>query len=198
MSGLRAVRVLGSGVVVAGAVLLGAAPARAVGGNAQRAEGEPATANVLQLGFGGEYGVKLKGPALNPWAFGLGVSIGYTLPMGLYVGVPFDYFFGTRDTTGLPLEEKLWHAGAQAGYDLALGSEVVLRLKGGVGIAAESYSRCDGDLCVSAGDIAAAFGPGATFLYLGPSFSVSFDVRYQLVMLDPVAQGLLFSLGLGF
>jgi len=193
------VRVVGPAVLVAGAVLLHAAPARAVGGPKQRPEGEPATSRVLQIGLGGEYGVKLAGPKLNPWAFGLGVSLGYTLPMGVYVGVPFDYFFGTRDESGsIPLEEKLWHVGVEGGYDLALGSEVVLRFKGGLGVAAESYRRCELDLCVSSTDVVPAFGPGLTFLYLGPSFSFTLDARYQLVPLDPLAQGLLFSIGFGF
>src|SRR5688500_10527488 len=45
----------------------------------QLADGEPATSRVLQIGVGGEYGAKLAGPELNPWGFGLGVHLGYTL-----------------------------------------------------------------------------------------------------------------------
>lgn len=193
-----AVRAWGAMLVVAGALLV-ARSAHAAKEERVLAPGEPATSRVLQLGLGGEYGVKLAGPALNPWAFGLGVHIGYTLPMGVYVGVPFDYFFGTEDTSGAgAAEEKLWHIGVEGGYDLALGSQVVLRLKGGVGFAAESFSRCAGDVCKSGTDSTVAFGPGLAFLYLGPSFSLTLDARYQLVPLDPMAQGLLFSIGFGF
>jgi hypothetical protein len=199
MARSRTARVGWCGVLVACALLLQTGRASAVGAPKERPAGEPATARVLQIGLGGEYGVKLAGPALNPWAFGLGVSLGYTLPAGVYVGLPFDYFFGSREERGaLPLEEKLWHFGAEGGYDLALASELVLRLKAGIGVAANSYERCDGDLCVSSTDLAPAFGPGLTFLYLGPSFSFTVDGRYQLVPLDPLAQGLIFSVGFGF
>jgi hypothetical protein len=188
-------------VLVAAAVLLRAAPAQAVGGPKERPEGEPATSRVLQFGLGGEYGVKLAGPKLNPWAFGFGVSIGYTLPVGVYVGVPFDYFFGSEEatgTTGFNAELRLWQFGVEGGYDLALGREVVLRGKVGLGYAFVHDQHCEGDVCSSGSSGKPAFGPGLAFLYLGPSFSFTFDARYQLVPTDPLAQGLLFSLGFGF
>jgi hypothetical protein len=203
------VRGVSSAVLVAGAVLFHAAPARAVGGPKERPEGEPATSRVLQLGLGGEYGVKLAGPKLNPWAFGLGVSVGYTLPMGVYVGVPFNYFFGTRDesATGY-VELRLWQIGVEGGYDLALGNHVVLRFKAGVGYAAMTQEGCGPTECWSVGNGEPYFGPGLTFLYLGPGFSFTVDARYEFIPLDGrhqllpseerLAQGLLFSVGFGF
>jgi hypothetical protein len=180
-------------------VLLSARPAAAAEEARQLAEGEPATSRVLQIGVGGEYGVKLAGPALNPWAFGLGVHLGYTLPMGLYVGVPFDYFFGTEDTVGgLAAEAKLWQIGAEGGYDLALGATTVLRFKGGVGLAVVSSSSCIGNVCTGGEESKPVFGPGLTFLYLGSGFSFTLDARYELLPVDPLAHGLIFSVGFGF
>lgn len=194
---IRSAKMRASSLVLVGlGLVLFARPAFAAPGERMLAPGEPATSRVLQLGLGGEYGAKLAGPALNPWAFGLGVHVGYTLPMGVYFGVPFDYFFGTTDEAGQ--EAKLWHIGVEGGYDLALRGEVVLRLKGGLGFASESHSRCAAGVCTSGTDSALAFGPGLAFLYLGPNFSFTLDARYQLIPLDPLAQGLLFSIGIGF
>jgi hypothetical protein len=178
-------------------------PVAAEKGGRQLAEGEPATSRVIQIGVGGEYGVKLAGPELNPWGFGLGLHLGYTLPMGAYFGVPFDYFFGTEDTYGAAaVEAKLWQIGVEGGYDLALGGAAVLRFKGGVGLASVSTTACVGELdaplCDSRTQSRPVFGPGLTFLYLGPGFSFTLDARYQLLPTDPLAQGLIFSIGFGF
>jgi hypothetical protein len=169
----------------------------------QLADGEPATSRVLQIGVGGEYGVKLAGPELNPWGFGLGVHLGYTLPMGVYFGVPFDYFFGTEDTYGgAAVEAKLWQVGIEGGYDLALGRTLVLRFKGSLGVASVTTAGCIGDLeaplCARRTESKPVFGPGLTFLYLGPSFSFTLDGRYELLPTDPLAHGLIFSIGFGF
>jgi hypothetical protein len=147
--------------------------------------------------------VKLAGPELNPWALGLGVNLGYTLPIGVYFGVPFDYFFGTEDTYGAAaVESKLWQLGVEGGYDLALGGTTVLRFKGGLGLASVSTRACVGELaaplCASRTQSKPVFGPGLTFLYLGPNFSFTLDARYELLPTDPLAQGLLFSIGIGF
>lgn len=197
-------RFLGCGFVVAG-LLAFARPAAAAEeeGGRMLAPGEPATSRVLQLGLGGEYGVKLGGPELNPWGFGLGVHVGYTLPMGVYFGVPFDYFFGTEDTfAGAPIEARLWQLGVEGGYDLALGGEVVLRFKGGIGFASVTTRGCGGDIqapvCSSSTESKPVFGPGLAFLYLGPRFSFTLDTRYELVPMDPLAHGLIFSFGIGF
>jgi hypothetical protein len=198
----KVLRVIGPGLLALGAILC-ARPAAAAKEERVLAPGEPATSRVIQLGLGGEYGVKLAGPELNPWGFGLGASIGYTLPVGFYFGLPFDYFFGTKDTYGgAPMEAKLWQIAVEGGYDLALGQSAVLRFKGGVGLASVTLEGCSGDLeapvCTSSSESKPLFGPGLTFLYLGPGFSFTLDTRYELVPTDPLAQGLLFSIGFGF
>ena len=203
MNGSAVVRGLGSMAILVGILLAFARPASAAKAERQLAEGEPATSRVLQIGVGGEYGVKLAGPDLNPWGFGLGVHLGYTLPMGLYMGVPFDYFFGTEDTYGgAPVEAKLWQVGVEGGYDLALGATTVLRFKGGIGLASVSMKACGGDIaapsCTSSSESKPVFGPGLAFLYLGPSFSFTLDARYELLPVDPLAHGLIFSVGFGF
>jgi hypothetical protein len=177
--------------------------AQAAEGERQLADGEPATSRVVQIGLGGEYGVKVAGPELNPWGFGLGVHLGYTLPMGVYFGVPFDYFFGTEDTYGgAAIEAKLWQVGVEGGYDLALGNTLVLRVKGGLGVASLTTAACSGDLeaplCARRTETKPVFGPGLAFLYLGPNFSFTLDARYELLPTDPLAQGLIFSVGIGF
>jgi hypothetical protein len=165
------VRAWGVVLLVLAGLLSASSPALAAKAKRRLVEGEPATSGAVQFGVGGEYGVKVAGPELNPWGFGLGVYLGYTLPMGVYFGVPFDYFFGSKDTYGgAAIEAKLWQFGVEGGYDLALGREAVLRFKGGIGFAMLSTAGCSGDfaapVCGHSLEAKPVFGPGLAFLHL--------------------------------
>jgi hypothetical protein len=41
-------------------------------------------------------------------------------------------------------------------------------------------------------------GPGAALLYIGPTFSFTFDVRYDIILSERRLHGLIFALGIGF
>jgi len=192
---VRFLRVLVGGVVAAGAGLV-AAPASAA----------PATANVLQLGIGFRYGVDLtSGDTVNPWGVGLGLDGGYTLSNAVFLGGSVEYFFGEHigdDTNGA--SANLWQLSAEGGYDIGSGG-VVLRPKLGVGLANVNEKSCapaPTDIAVSAcsSDTKTDFAllPGATFIVMSPGFSVTADVRYELVFASQIGQGLLFTLGVGF
>jgi hypothetical protein len=182
------------------------------------ASAQPATANVIQIGAGAQYGINLKDTKPNPWQLGLGLGVGYTLPAGLYAGAQFEYFFGGKDTvpgpqplagasepTSADVEANLWDLFAEVGYDLGLGGGFVLRGKGDVGMASLSSRYCvvsppgvESYPCEDDSETALLLGPGAAFLYLGPKFSFSLEARYDFVLTSPNAQGLIFALGIGF
>jgi hypothetical protein len=186
-----------------------------VGSVAGRAGAQPATAGVLQLGAGAQYGVSVVRPDKpNPWGLGLGLGLGYTLPSGFYAGGQFEYFFGEEDATyvgneveTLPATEaaNIWDVFAELGYDLALGDAFVLRGKGDVGFASYSSEFCidsapgvESYPCEDASEINLLIGPGAAFLYLGRSFSLTLEARYDFILTRPSHEGLIFSLGIGF
>jgi hypothetical protein len=169
---------------------------------------------VIQLGAGAQYGVNLKSTKPNPWGLGLGLGVGYTLPSGLYAGAQFEYFFGGQDTIAVGNETATWDADikaniwdlfAELGYDLGLGDEFVLRGKGDVGFASLSSELCFAGTpgvedfpCEDDSESALLVGPGAAFLYLGKSFSLTLEARYDFVLTRPNQQGLIFTLGIGF
>src|SRR5258706_11267897 len=64
--------------------------------------------------------------------FGLGLNVGYTLDMGLYLGGLFDYFFAQRGV-------DVWFLMFDCGFDIGLGSKFVLRPTGSIGIANADY-----------------------------------------------------------
>jgi hypothetical protein len=162
----------------------------------------PRTASSLQLGLGFRYGAMLSDGDLNPWASGLGLDFGYTLPNAVYLGGSFEYFFGTeQQLLEATLSSHLWQLSAEGGYDFGLGDSFVIRPKVGVGVAgvAWTFEGCPGDeTCESINQTKAAILPGATFLFFASKFSLALDVRYEMVLTDPALKGLIFSFGVGF
>jgi len=78
---------------------------------------------------------------------GLGVRGGYTLPMNVYIGGMFDYFFGeSNDATVAGIHStssyNFWVLGAEGGYDFAITKELMVRPFGGLGIAHTSVEAC--------------------------------------------------------
>lgn len=184
------------GAVVAAGAGLVAAPAFA----------EPATANVLQLGVGFRYGVDLtSGDTLNPWGVGLGVDGGYTLSNAVFLGGSIEYFFGEQiGGDGNGASANLWQFSAEGGYDIGSGP-VVLRPKLALGFANVHVKSCAvapidiaGTACTSDTKSDVVLLPGATFIVMPPGFSLTLDLRYELVFASQTGQGLLFTLGVGF
>jgi hypothetical protein len=165
---------------------------------------QPASANVIQLGGGANYGVSMRAQKPNPWGLGLGLGVGYTLTSGLYTGARFEYFFGgEEESTTSSAQANIWDLFAEGGYDLGIGDGFVLRGKGDVGLANLSSKACvtsalTGTACTSDSKSALMLGPGAAFLYLSRSFSFTLDVRYDFVLTNPNQQGLIFTVGIGF
>lgn len=164
---------------------------------------EPATANSLQLGIGFRYGFELEDGDFNPWGSGIGLDVGYTLPNAVYLGGAFDYFLGEeRETDGLTLDANIWQLMAEAGYDVGFGSGpfVVVRPKLGAGVAGLSSEVCVESLgCDAESETNFALAPGATFLLLTKSVSVSLDLRYDMIFAEEeTLNALIFSAGIGF
>ncbi len=180
---------VGAGVLLAGLLMSSRASAD-----------EPATANVVQIGVGFRYGIDLKGSDFNPWGPGIGVNAGYTLSNAVYLGGNFDYFFGSKKTIAdVDFTGNIWQLMAEGGYDVGLGSKIVIRPKVGVGFAALDSKACppQGD-CLESSAKPFALAPGATFLLLTSHFMLTLDARYDIVFADEKATALLFSVGIGF
>jgi hypothetical protein len=79
--------------------------------------------------------------------FGLGLKAGYTLPMDLYVGGMFDYFFGEHDEStinGVHYESSFsfWMLSPEVGYDFGITPAFMMRPFGGIGLAAADVESC--------------------------------------------------------
>jgi hypothetical protein len=161
----------------------------------------PATAGALQFGAGFRYGQDLEEGDANPWGTGIGLELGYTLPNAIYLGINAEYFLGdSQETPFGDSSANVWQVMAEGGYDIAAGPTVVVRPKLGLGIGALRSEVCPLDeKCESDSETSFAAAPGATFLYLGPSFSLGIDVRYAMLFLEEErGDALIFSVGFGF
>lgn len=143
----------------------------------QRAEAaEPFTKEKVQLGVELGYGILLN-DGLNGYGFQLGARGGYTLPMNLYLGARFDYFFGEKEEGGFfgSYKANNWGVVPEVGYDVGLTDIIVLRPKLGFGIM--RARGCIGDLCTNtvAGDL--SFGAELP-VSLG-AFTLSPEARFN-------------------
>jgi hypothetical protein len=160
---------------------------------------DPATANSIQIGAGFRYGFELEPGELNPWGTGLGLDAGITLPNAVYVGGNFEYFFGeTLEVADIETSGNLWQLTGEGGYDIGLGPIFVLRPKVGVGVAGVNAETCDGDLCVDDSSTNFVLAPGATFIFMPPGFSLSADIRYDMIFAERTLNGVILSIGIGF
>lgn len=161
---------------------------------------EPATQGSIQFGVGFRYGKELNDGDFNPWATGLGLNGGVTLPViPIYVGGNIEYFFGEKvEYPGGSLKGNIWQITAEGGYDIGLGSRLVLRPKLGLGPATYKYEDCPLGVCSSDSKTHMAVIPGATLMVFLPILSLSFDGRYEVVTSDPSLKAFIFSAGIGF
>jgi Outer membrane protein beta-barrel domain len=160
-----------------------------------------ATEGSLQIGLGFRYGVELNEGDFNPWGTGLGLEVGYTLPvLPIYVGGNAEYFFGgTLDSPAGKIDGNIWQLTAEGGYDFGLGDHLVLRPKLGLGFANLAAETCLGTLgCTKSNDNQGVIAPGAKLILMFSRFELSFDGRYDVVLSDPASKAFIFSVGIGF
>jgi hypothetical protein len=79
--------------------------------------------------------------------FGLGVKAGYTLPMDLYVGGSFDYFFGDSEESTIGGVHNEWSYSAwlltpEVGYDFGIIPQLMVRPFGGIGLVRVNVDAC--------------------------------------------------------
>ena len=111
------------------------------------ATGREPTSNSAQALALGSYGSSTEGGP-DPWAFGVGVLAGYTLPQRVFVGLEADYFFGGEpegdDTESFAFLSKVnyFEPTLQVGYDHGASPEITLRPALGVGAAMLRHKTC--------------------------------------------------------
>lgn len=167
---------------------------------ASQARAEAATRGVFQIGVGFRYGIDQNEGDVNPWGTGLGLDLGYTMENSFYLGGNFDYFFGETVTVGTSeIDYGVWQLSAEGGYDVGLGKSVVIRPKLGIGVGSLQVDGCVVGVCADRADKDFLLAPGATFLVLTRSFSMSVDARYAMLFTDPeLSKAVILSLGIGF
>jgi len=161
----------------------------------------PITAGGIQLGLGFRYGFDLEDGDLNPWATGIGIDGGYTLPSAVYIGGNFEYFLGgSVDVLGGELSSNVYQLSAEGGYDIGFAERFVLRPKLGLGLAGVRSETCPAEGgCSSDSSTNFLATPGLAFLFLGEKFSFGADVRYAMIFADPEQlNGILLAVGVGF
>lgn len=160
---------------------------------AERAQAMPLI--TLSGSVRGLYGVSLGDTELNPYAIGLGVTAGVTLPASLYLGGAFDYFFGESETIQqVDLKSSILQLQARIGYDLGFGP-FTLRPNLGLGLATAA-SELDRARVT---DNYFVLAPGAEFLLGLGLLTASAEARYNKVFSDEGGDGdaVIFGLGLG-
>jgi hypothetical protein len=168
--------------------------------SADRACADAATRGAFQFGAGFRYGVEQNEGEVNPWGTGLGLDLGYTMENSVYLGGNFEYFFGETTSLGtFEVSQNVWQLSAEGGYDVGLGESIVIRPKLGLGLASLMVDGCPADICENTSESDFMLAPGATFMLLTRSFSLSLDARYAMIVAEPeLAKALIFSLGIGF
>jgi Outer membrane protein beta-barrel domain len=181
--------------------VIGAAVAAVVCSFSAAAVAQPATADSFELGAGFRYGIAtdLEAGDDNPWAIGLGVNGGYTLPNALYLGGNFEYFFGQSYGDDFAGDgANIWQVTAEAGYDLPLGPIAVLRPKLGAGVAKLQDKLCINGDCATDSQADFTMLPGVTLIVMPPGFRLSADIRYQFIFASDAPHAIIFTLGIGF
>lgn len=178
------IRVLVSSLLALGVLALSPAHASAMG--------NPFTKNRAQVLGGFRFGSDY----LNA---GLGLKGGYTLPMDLYVGGSFDYFFGEHDEStvaGIRYESdrSAWVLTPEVGYDFGIIPALMVRPFGGIGLAAGSAETCSQgpgiDSCIddSESDVVLTLG-GLISYSIGPVFFGG-ELRFLIFNEEAVVLGL--------
>ena len=176
----------------------------------------PVTLNA-QFNYGFWTGDNYNGQSLNAFGPGIGLRVGYTLDIGLYLGADFDYFFGESRDFGLNLG-GLGGAGgsvtfneynflAEIGYDFWVYRSGVLRPKLGLGVGIAHVSACGGGMVLGVGASTCngdsktgfAIAPGLQFLHYFSNVYLTAELRYQNVSVSdvPDPSGVILGVGVG-
>jgi hypothetical protein len=107
---------------------------------------------------------------------GIGALGGYTLPMHLYLGGVFDYWFGSSQTAQGPgfsvtAKSSGWNLFGVGGYDFGITPQLVIRPFGGIGVFQGNVESCYnggpfGGVCSSGSSSDAAGLFGGQLMYL--------------------------------
>lgn len=137
--------------------------------------------------------------SLNGYGPGLGLSAGVTLPMSLYVGASFDYFFGETASfsSGPDVSRASSQLLARVGYDLGVGP-LTLRPELGLG-GLFSKVKVEGGPPEAPQEITAngtVLAPAVEAFFGLGLLNVNAEARYELVAGDN-SNALVLGLGLG-
>jgi hypothetical protein len=129
---------------------------------------------------------------------GLGLNVGYTLDMGLYLGGLFNYFFGeTIDTPGGEAGFDVWFLMFDIGYDIGIGDKFVVRPTGSIGMDTV-HSRVCSDLddeCESNSESDVVGAIGANAIVLLGNLTLGGETRFLFA--DNDADGVWFGFNIG-
>jgi hypothetical protein len=137
---------------------------------------------------------------VNGYGPGLGLSAGVTLPLSLYLGASYDYFFGeTVSFSGGPdVSRASSQLLARVGYDLGLGP-LTLRPELGLGALFSSVEVEGGEPEISDRDLTAngtVLAPAVEAFFGLGLLNINAEARYELVAGDN-SNALVIGLGLG-
>lgn len=163
------------------------------------------------------YGIWTGDEDVNAFGPGLGVRLGYTLDMGLYLGADFDYFFGeSRDAGGgIPGLAAGGGSGtfnqynvlAEIGYDFWIYDHGILRPKLGLGVGIAHISACVNVNVLGAGASTCngdsrsgfALAPGLQFMHVFDVAYITAELRFQNDFISDISdpQAFIFGIGVG-
>jgi hypothetical protein len=154
----------------------------------------PLTAHALEPAATAE-SVQLTGGirfATEDMNFGLGARGGYTLPMNLYLGGSFDYFFGEdHDFVGYEFHTSAWTLSFEGGYDFGITPELVVRPFGGLGVVWWHWDCSEIDpflrVCPEDTESDFVFSTGGLLYYVAGSLLVGPELRFLFVDGEVVA-----------
>ncbi|HVW28114.1 MAG TPA: autotransporter outer membrane beta-barrel domain-containing protein [Polyangiaceae bacterium] len=170
-----------------------------------------------QFNYGIWTGDDVNGYDLNAFGPGLGVRVGYTLDMGLYLGANFDYFFGDSQnagggvaglaTAGGSVRYNQYDFLAEIGYDAWIYRSGVLRPKLGLGVGIAHVSGCanfnvlgvGGTGCDGDSKSGFALAPGVQFMHYFSNVYLTAELRYQHDFIDdsPDPSAVVLGIGVG-
>ena len=159
----------------------------------RQAAAAPPTLETVQIDLGVRYGLALESLDYDPWGFGYGGGIGYTLDSAIYLGATFDWFDGEEveypTPTRYPEPEMVggnyWQALVHGGYDLELSDRFVFRPKVGVGWSTSTIRDCNtlvGEVveCRKTIKSDTTIAPAAQLIFVSP-VTVSLEARFVLL-----------------
>ncbi len=151
----------------------------------------------VDLSLRGLYGSATGDGELNAYGPGIGVRAGVSLPLSLYLGGSYDYFFGeSSEVLGVDTSVSISQFMGHIGSNFGLGP-ISVRPTLGIGLS-QATSEVEGG-GVSASDSEGAFvlSPGAEVLFSLGLISVSAEARYNAVLDEDRDDAIVVGAGIG-